>query len=385
MNVARSIPSLTGIRGVAALWVVLFHIGDGVPGYKIIPGLNSSSFIYNGFRGVDLFFLLSGFIMMHAHAADFATDIRRNALKRFAMLRLFRIYPAHLVVLFMILALVLAAPAYVAWSRDWNAPLHTPAYTLLSFIQTATLTTRWLIPDLGMWNGVTWTLSAELLAYGTLPFLAFWLARVRSRGLCVAIAAASLLAMLGFLLAIGDVDAGDPNRPGLARGFCEFAAGAALYRLVELVNLTETQVRIGAILSTVAIVGLLLLRRVVIFEPFAFGSLIFFLSFQTGIVDQVLRSSFPMFLGRISFPLYLVHATLLLSLCWLIQSGRLLSTPSYKALWLGITLALIFALSYVLHVAIERPSQRLGRSLVRRWSLSPATNEPAAAEVVRYT
>jgi len=283
----------------------------------------------------------------------------------------------------LLLALVLATPAYVAWSRGWNATLHTPAYTLLSFIQTATLTTRWLVPDFGMWNGVTWTLSAELLAYGTLPFLAFWLARVRSSGMCLVIAAASLLAMLGFLLAIGNVDAGNPNRPGLARGFGEFAAGAALYRFVILVDLTEAQVRIGAILSAVAIVGLLFFRRLVILEPFAFGSLIVFLSLQTGFIDQVLRSPLPMFLGRISFSLYLVHATPLFLLYWLIQSGRLSSTPSYTALWLGITLALIFALSYVLHVVIERPSQQLGRSMARRWSLSPSTMQATAAEVVR--
>ena len=48
-----SLPALTGLRGIAALWVVLFHLDAD----HVVP------FIRNGYLGVDIFFILSGFIV----------------------------------------------------------------------------------------------------------------------------------------------------------------------------------------------------------------------------------------------------------------------------------------------------------------------------------
>jgi len=64
------LPSLTGVRGIAALWVVLFHLQQfagefGLEAVKGLPGLRS------GWAGVDLFFVLSGFILMLVHERDF--------------------------------------------------------------------------------------------------------------------------------------------------------------------------------------------------------------------------------------------------------------------------------------------------------------------------
>lgn len=57
----KIIPGLTGLRGVAAVWVVLYHFlaGSG------IPVLNA------GYLGVDIFFILSGFVLSHVYAANF--------------------------------------------------------------------------------------------------------------------------------------------------------------------------------------------------------------------------------------------------------------------------------------------------------------------------
>src|SRR4051794_24814627 len=70
---SRSIDSLTGIRGVAALWVFLTHYQAVMAAYLHSPEINDNAFLYNGFRGVDLFFVLSGFILMHVHGEDFRT------------------------------------------------------------------------------------------------------------------------------------------------------------------------------------------------------------------------------------------------------------------------------------------------------------------------
>ena len=100
--VPQSLPALTGIRGFAACWVVLFHVDGLLAPY--LPGIGRVSFFRSGFRGVDLFFLLSGFVLMHANGQDFRT-IRQTELTRFAILRFTRIYPLNTMVLCLIAAL----------------------------------------------------------------------------------------------------------------------------------------------------------------------------------------------------------------------------------------------------------------------------------------
>ena len=362
-NKPRAIPSLTGIRGVAALWVVLFHIGQGIPGYSLLPWLTGSSFVENGFRGVDLFFILSGFIMMHVHAQDFIV-LRRRTLWNFMIMRCIRIYPAHLVVLLLILAVVIASPAYVEWSRAWNLPLHTPAYTPLSFFQTATLTTRWLIPDYGMWNGVTWSLSVELLAYTSLPILANLLSRTQSPALCLCVAFGSLAAMLCLLVAIGNYDGGNPNRPGLLRGFGGFAAGVALCRFCAVAHVTNRQTQWITFGTVAFITALLLVPRFAILMPFGFAILIMTLSYRVGVIDRLLSSRPAMFFGKISFSLYLVHSTPLLILEWMFQTGRFPATPVVIITGVICYYMLVIGLSTLLHHGIERPCQRFGHRLL---------------------
>ncbi len=289
INKPQILPSLTGIRGIAAIWVLVFHIEQGIPGYSLLPWLNGLSAIENGFRGVDLFFILSGFIMMHVHARDFTVFCRRT-IWDFMIMRCIRIYPVHLIVLLSILAVVIASPAYVAWSRAWNLTLHTPAYTPLSFFQTATLTTRWLVADYGMWNGVTWSLSVELLAYTSLPVLAQLLSRTRSPAICLCVAFGSLAAMIGLLVAIGSYDGGSPNRPGLLRGFGGFAAGVALCRFDAVAQVTNRQAQWITLSSIAFITVLLLVPRFAILMPFGFGILIMGLAYRVGVVDRLLRA-----------------------------------------------------------------------------------------------
>lgn len=359
----QAIPSLTGIRGVAALWVLLFHIGQGIPGYSLLPWLTGSSFVDNGFRGVDLFFILSGFIMMHVHAQDF-TVLRYRALRDFVIMRCVRIYPAHLVALLLILAIVIASPAYVTWSRAWNLPLNTPAYTISSFFQTATLTTRWLVPDYGMWNRVTWSLSVELLAYLSLPVLAPLLLRVRSPALCLCLSFGSLAAMLCLLVALGSHDGGSPNRPGLLRGFGGFAAGAALCRFVAVAHVSDRQSRWISFGAVAFITLLLFVPRFAILMPFGFAILIAALAYRAGAIDSLLSSRPAMFFGKISFSLYLVHATPLLLLEWAFQTGQLPSTPLIMNAGVICCVVFVIGLSTLLHYGVERPCQRLGHNLV---------------------
>src|SRR5215210_2241655 len=75
--------SLNGLRGLAALIVVLFHAAALI-GTQLAPG---------GYLAVDLFFILSGFVIAHAYDHRFAEGLGPLAFIRY---RIIRFYPLYL-------------------------------------------------------------------------------------------------------------------------------------------------------------------------------------------------------------------------------------------------------------------------------------------------
>jgi peptidoglycan/LPS O-acetylase OafA/YrhL len=90
--------------------------------------------------------------------------------------------------------------------------------------------------------------------------------------------------------------------------------------------------------------------------PAGFAVLIFCLSFRTGALDRFLSSRPVMFLGRISFPLYLVHV---MPLLWLVSIYHSAPLPPLEATAVVFAyMAGVIGLSALLHQFVERPSQR---------------------------
>ena len=98
---------LTAMRFFAAMWVVAFHftpsLGGGMP-----------ALVAKGYLGVELFFVLSGFILSHVYMESFGD--RRFRYPDFLWARLARIYPVHLATLAG-LGLVVGAAALVGVDR----------------------------------------------------------------------------------------------------------------------------------------------------------------------------------------------------------------------------------------------------------------------------
>src|SRR5277367_5726076 len=83
---ARRISSLDGLRGIAAMTVVAFHFNVFFLPQARLPFLNRA------YLSVDLFFLLSGFVMAHVYGRDLAFNWQIYW-QRFAVARFARIYP----------------------------------------------------------------------------------------------------------------------------------------------------------------------------------------------------------------------------------------------------------------------------------------------------
>ena len=112
--------SLQACRAVAAILVVLFHASGSIFALPKYFGHKPFGLLFDfGFAGVDFFFVLSGFIMMHVHAQDIDQP---RALGAYLWKRFSRIYPVYWVVLAAILPVFFLIPNFgVGHERDPGA------------------------------------------------------------------------------------------------------------------------------------------------------------------------------------------------------------------------------------------------------------------------
>ena len=187
------IKALTGLRIVAAVWVVLFHfrplLRDAAPGFldALTPVLNC------GAQGVDLFFILSGFVLTWNYLDRMGGSWSTRATLHFLWLRLARVWPVYLVTLHL-------AALWVIFTLHVG---HVPSQeidqlTAISYVRQVLLVQLWFQPffDDSSWDGPAWSISAEWLAYllfGVLVLVIFRMTRAtRARSLMWLAFAASL-------------------------------------------------------------------------------------------------------------------------------------------------------------------------------------------------
>lgn len=317
-----------------------------------LPGFSYLGFSKSGFRGVDLFFVLSGFVLMHANGGDFER-VSSAALRRFAILRFTRIYPLNTVVLGLILALVLLCPSY------WAA--YASRYSGLGFFETLTLSNRWLIKESGSWNGPTWSLSYEVMAYAMFPFLTYYIRKEHSALRCISYICALLGISAGYQYATGHATDNPVFRLAIIRAVLTFASGVVLYRLSYLMVIQRANALawiccfLIALFTAVPRLGLLM--------PFAFAGVVIISTYQGVRLNKLLSSRISMFFGNVSFSLYLVHYTFIWVLAWLLSTHRVAASSAWPLTVLAV--AVSTGLAVALHSYIEVPSQRFGR----RWAL----------------
>ena len=360
MRQNASIASLTGIRGVAAIGVMLYHIQSFGPEFSL-SFLQGIPLLKIGWTGVDLFFLLSGFILFYVHDEAFRS-LSWGKLRDFAILRVFRVYPLATAALLIVLAMVIADPGFARW----YPAIHNRAdLTPGAFFRTLFLATRWFPPFGGDWNQPVWSLSAEIVGYCAFPFATLLITRYLKLGPALALALVAIALPPGLAIAEGRVVNNDIMGWALVRMGGYFLGGMALcrvYRLMPAIN-----ARWASWLGSAAIVAILAISYfpgAIGFMAFAFGALVFSLAFNVGIVNRLFSGGVAMFLGRISFPLYLIHVMPLMWLRYFISSEHV-GWP-YGALLVAIYLVVTVGGAYALHLSIERPFQRWSHELLRR-------------------
>jgi peptidoglycan/LPS O-acetylase OafA/YrhL len=120
---------------------------------------------------VDLFFVLSGFILTYVYRAKFSSTLKTADFLGFMKYRFARLYPVHLITMLVMLVL------FVVGRRLGTLPTHTQAFTPLSTVANLTLTQAWFPPYVAAMNGPAWSISAEWFAYLLFPLTYFSLNR----------------------------------------------------------------------------------------------------------------------------------------------------------------------------------------------------------------
>jgi peptidoglycan/LPS O-acetylase OafA/YrhL len=357
---------LTALRFMAALWVALYTFWPNLD-VGFLPNLAAK-----GYLGVELFFVLSGFILSHVYLHAFAE--KRFSYRGFLWARIARVYPLHVFTLLGVMALGLAAVA-VGLSIDasilsWKS---LPAHLLMLH--------AWGFAGEAGWNHPSWSISADWFAYLACPLfaLAAWPMRKRPW-----VATAGTAVFLMGLYAAFERLAGFPLteatfRWGALRIVPCFAYGCALYLVYRRAPLPHAGLlALSAAVVMGASASVLAWDAVTVL---AAGLLILALASVPDGKAGWLGSKPAVYLGEISYSVYMVCAP------WQILAVNLAARATgaedkrlHVLVWLGIILGLIAAAAATYHL-IERPARKALRGMAERRS-SPVDHTKKQSETV---
>tara|TARA_R110000868_G_scaffold44318_6_gene148220 strand:- start:29832 stop:30974 length:1143 start_codon:yes stop_codon:yes gene_type:complete len=365
------ISSLTPLRGIAALLVVLFHyqafsVFHGFPG--LLDQVNSK-IITKGYLWVDFFFILSGFVISHVYGEKLKNRTK-SVVKNYLWARFSRLYPLHVFIMLLFaiqsLGLNILYPAYA--SAEWN-----PYNTIRDFIvQLLFLQTSGLIDNYS-WNVASWSVAAEwwtyIVAIGLIPLLNKGFNRYTIMSFILA-----LLGMVFITFQVPDYTLNAIFALGTVRCIFGFTIGIGVYQAYKsLLNKksiwSKNWFLYVMLLCLITILNFGVYDVVII--PF-FGAFILCASLNKGLPYKILNTKSLVFLGDISYSIYLIH------LFWLMFYWMWLDLyfiPTYPGvmpafwdnlLWITILMTLIISSSAFTYKFVELKAQKK----LRQWNQS---------------
>lgn len=341
------------------MWVVLFHFGGVLE--RLLPSFSAfDPLSERGYIGVDLFFILSGFIMSYVYSRTAFWD--KSAYTSFVVKRFARIYPVHLVTLLALLVMVVAC--------SLMGKQLTGVYSAKDFFLNLTLLNSFPV-SVPSWNYPSWSVSAEFFGYLFIFPFAVWFFRspfLKSQGLVIAFGLMLIHGLLQANSVFGDW-------VSIAAISFEFLAGAALYngckaniwfpelagKLLPFLILTLILI---CFLHIPGISQEFISRLIVISCPLLIAGM----STDSGITNRLLGSYPIHYLGVISYSIYMVHALVEKVFKVLFPLG------TYEDSGVGVRLLVFTAylvapivLAFLVHRVVEEPSRRKIQALSTRF------------------
>ena len=348
---------------MAALLVAVFHFEMAMG--RFVPA-RITMFFEKSYLMVDLFFVMSGFIMLHVYGGSF--NPRKFFVARFA-----RTYPLHL---FTLLLLVLIVRYLTNWGNP-PIPLEQPRDILPNVF----LLQSFGVCHIYNWNIPSWSISAEWGAYILFPLLALWISR-RKTSASVLLAVFVAAAYLCIMYVLPRVNPLSPSTPvphnlnttfdyGYLRGIAGFVIGMLIYQLYHQEGVRAV---FGSDRATVVI--LLLVIAALHFAindalvVLLFAALVYNFAVNNGALHRVCNNRALQYLGDISYSIYLMqifpqepfsHGWRLPGVTGTARGKFNIDFP-HGLLYCAVYLVLLFALASITYYVIERPC----RSFINR-------------------
>jgi len=357
---------LDSLRGICALLVALHH-------FRANGRIVDLPLVQNAFLFVDMFFALSGFVIANAYFNSLidGASVRSFVAKRFA-----RLYPLHIATIAAFLALeIVFAPALAVGRSSFSG-----AMSIDGLVLNVLLLNSIGLTDGLTWNYPSWSIGAEFMTYLVFAGAVCAFAK-RSLFLFLALAPGGIAALLW--LSPDNIDA--TSDLGLVRCIAGFSMGVLTWRLVTSGPVLHKSQRLSA--SVFTVMEVVLCAAVIAFvwfvghgtasllSPVLFALVVGCFFFQKGAVSGFLRTPWLLWLGAISYSIYMVHALIasrlfsgglklgeqLTSLALLDERGLFGATAAAGDMMTIVYLILVVASASLTYRHIEVPGQRAAR------------------------
>jgi peptidoglycan/LPS O-acetylase OafA/YrhL len=351
-------------RGLAALAVAWHHIEGTAP---FLAGTLHANLAL----AVDFFFVLSGFVIAASYGERLAGGF---PLARFMALRIGRVWPLHaaMVLLYLLLETGLwLMQAGIAGREPFTGPRDLAALPVSLFLLQA-----WFLPGRDLWNVQSWSISVELGLY--LGAALLWRFG-RGRAFLVA-------PLLGFA-ALAVLAAGEGGVwVQVLRGLGGFGLGMACWPLWQALN-ARSWPRLPLVLAELALPPLILWALAadvpLIGLDLLFAAAVLVFAGERGPVSAALRTAPMVWLGTLSYALYMVHGLVfgrVFDVMAAVQGrvggewvaaglgggDRLLLAPLQSALAVAAMMALALVAAWLAWRLVEWPARAWSRRLAAR-------------------
>ena len=340
----KKIASVELLRFISSMMVVIWHYQQFYSPYNIFlsteilpsnrnlqPFYSFLSLFYDyGYRGVDFFFIISGFVFGYVYLVE-NKSVKFNF---FFRNRFARLYPLHFVTLIIVLILQFYN------NEKFNTYLIHFSNDIYHFLLNLFFISGWGFEKGTSFNGPIWSVSLEIIIYFLFFFLIISFKEKR-------ILKSILLVVIFFTL-----------RKMSADNFLQiinvriincgmlFFEGVLVYYLFNKLKNTKLVFSIGIILFIVSIIGNF---KIYIFLP---SILIIFLSFEDLIKENV--SYFFNFLGNLTYGTYLWHVPLQILLIILIKNSGISFSIIYTKIFFLIYFSILITLSIISYHFFEK-------------------------------
>ncbi|MFT5677122.1 MAG: peptidoglycan/LPS O-acetylase OafA/YrhL [Paraglaciecola sp.] len=338
--------NLTGYRGVAALWVVAFHLTDHIQ-YHVPLWL--TQFLQQGYLAVDFFFVLSGFVIALNYFDRLANNFSKAQLFDFMIKRIARIYPLHLLIWLAYLSIPLA---YILMDKDFSG---IGRYDLEGYLLGLVLMNNWGFLGGLVWNVPAWSISTEFGAYLLFPLLVIILRLNRAWFIAFGLIIFCCLSIFALYDNLNIPSLGENiGKIGLWRCLFEFTMGTGIYLLYRQCSTIIEVWRVWIISFGVALLLLTFFFTDVadyIYAPVGMAAILVG-SLNRQAANSIFARGILKWLGDISYSVYLSHYFIK---DWmkltLLEEGV---TPLW---WIGLYFAVTLLVSHLLFKYYEIPAK----------------------------